>query len=131
LKWYNIINIAQQGSPIKPPANNRKPASKKVYSKPSPSFQRKAPPKKESVETTQKNEIKAMFMNWFKASRAEAGHIMSKQNVINAILKKLDSKQDRPFQIAMDELKNNGIIEIQEDGVTLILTQKGAEALHL
>lgn len=70
-----------------------------------------------------------MFINWFKASCALEGHIMTKQDVINAILKKLGPKQDRPFQIAMDELKNDGIIEIQEDGVTLILTQKGADLL--
>jgi len=70
-----------------------------------------------------------MFINWFKASRALEGHIMTKQDVINAILKKLGPKQDRPFQIAMDELKNDGIIEIQEDGVTLILSAKGADLL--
>jgi len=70
-----------------------------------------------------------MFINWFKSSNAVAGHIMSKQDVISAILKKLDSKQDRPFQIAMDELKHDGIIEIQEDGVTVVLTQKGFEKL--
>jgi hypothetical protein len=68
-------------------------------------------------------------MNWFKASRALEGHIMTKQDVINAILKKLDSKQDRPFQMAMEELKNDGLIEIKEDGVTLILTEKGADLL--
>ncbi|MGZ8546218.1 MAG: hypothetical protein ACXWVX_09900 [Sulfuricurvum sp.] len=54
---------------------------------------------------------------------------MTKQDVINAILKKLGPKQDRSFQIAMDELKNDGIIEMQEDGVTLVLTQKGADLL--
>ena len=70
-----------------------------------------------------------MFMNWFRSSRAAAGHIMTKQDVISAILKKLDSKQDRPFQIAMDELKNDGLIEMKEDGVTLVLTQKGAERI--
>jgi hypothetical protein len=70
-----------------------------------------------------------MFINWFKSSRAEAGHIMNKQDVISAILKKLDSKQDRPFQIAMDELKHDGLIEIKEDGVTVVLTQKGVEKL--
>ncbi|HEX5329526.1 hypothetical protein [Sulfuricurvum sp.] len=68
-----------------------------------------------------------MFINWFKSSRATAGHIMSKQDVISAILKKIDSKQDRAFQIAMDELKNEGIIEIQPDGVTVVLTQKGSD----
>ncbi len=70
-----------------------------------------------------------MFMNWFKSSKAQAGHLMSKNDVINAILKKLDSKQDRPFQIAMDELCHDGLIEIKEDGVTVVLTQKGAEKL--
>jgi hypothetical protein len=121
--------IRYQGSPIKPSTSNSKPAAQKAYSKPSPNFQRKAPAKKESVETTQKNEIKAMFMNWFKIRKAVAGHIMSKQDVITYILKKIDSKQDRPFQIAMDELKNDGIIEIKEDGVTLVLTQKGSERI--
>lgn len=70
-----------------------------------------------------------MFMTWFKSSKAVEGHIMTKQNVISAILKKLDSKQDRAFQIAMDELKSDGVIEIKEDGVTLVLTQKGADKL--
>ena len=70
-----------------------------------------------------------MFMHWFKASRAVEGHVMTKQDVINGILKKLGPKQDRPFQIAMDELKNDGVITIQEDGVTLILTAKGADLL--
>lgn len=70
-----------------------------------------------------------LFMNWFKASRALEGHIMSKQDVINAILKKIGPKQDRPFQIAMDELKHDGMIEMKEDGVTVVLTQKGAESL--
>ena len=70
-----------------------------------------------------------MFMHWFKSSQAKAGHIMTKQEVISAILKKLDAKQDRPFQIAMDELKHEGLIEIKEDGVTVVLTQKGAEKL--
>ena len=68
-------------------------------------------------------------MHWFKASRAVEGHIMTKQDVINGILKKLGPKQDRPFQIAMDELKNDGVIEVKEDGVTLVLTAKGADLL--
>lgn len=67
-----------------------------------------------------------MFISWFKNAQAQAGHIMTKQDVISAILKKLDSKQDRPFQIAMDELKHDGIINLKEDGVTVVLTEKGA-----
>lgn len=54
---------------------------------------------------------------------------MTKQDVINAVLKKLGPKQDRPFQMAMDELKNDGLIETKEDGVTLVLTAKGTDLL--
>jgi len=68
-------------------------------------------------------------MTWFKSSRALEGHIMTKQDVINGILKKLGPKEDRPFQLAMDELKNDGIIEMKEDGVTLVLMAKGADLL--
>jgi hypothetical protein len=68
-------------------------------------------------------------MNWFKSSNALQGHIMSKSDVIKAILKKLDAKQDKFFTRAMDELTNEAIIEVQPDGVTLVLTQKGADLL--
>lgn len=70
-----------------------------------------------------------MFINWFKSSNAVQGHVMTKTDVIKAILKKLDSKQDKFFTRAMDELANEGVFEIQPDGVTLILTQKGADLL--
>ncbi|MCX6074248.1 MAG: hypothetical protein NTY39_08020 [Campylobacterales bacterium] len=52
---------------------------------------------------------------------------MTKQDVINNVLRKLDSKQDKTFAKAMEELKSDGLIEVQEDGVTLVLTQKGAD----
>lgn len=54
---------------------------------------------------------------------------MTKGDVIKAILKKLDSKQDKFFTRAMDDLTNEGIFEVQSDGVTLVLTQKGANLL--
>lgn len=69
-----------------------------------------------------------MFMNWFKTIRATEGHIMTKQDVINAILKKLGPKEDKAFTKAMDELKNEGMIMVQEDGVTVLLTQKGVDS---
>lgn len=70
-----------------------------------------------------------MFMNWFKSSQAVEGHVMTKADVIKAILKKLDSKQDKFFTRAMDEMSNDGLFVIQADGVTLVLTQKGAQQL--
>jgi len=70
-----------------------------------------------------------MFMNWFKKKKAVAGQVMEKQDVIKEVLKKLDKKQDAALEKAMDELKSSGLIETKEDGVTLVLTQKGAERL--
>jgi hypothetical protein len=70
-----------------------------------------------------------MFMHWFKSSNAVQGHVMTKADVIKAILKKLDSKQDKFFTRAMDEMINEGLFEVQPDGVTLVLTQKGADLL--
>ena len=119
--------ISLKGSPIKPFAPNKKKTPWNDYSKPSQNFTRKAPPKKESLEATQKEEIKTLFINWFRGCRAREGHIMTKQDVINNVLRKLDSKQDKTFTKAMDELKNDGLIEVQDDGVTLVLTLKGAD----
>ena len=103
--------------------------SKKTYANPPQNRQRKAPPKKSAMETTAKDEVKAMFLGWFKKNKAAAGHIMSKQDVVTHVLKKLDKKQDSALEQAMDELKRSGLIETKEDGVILMLTQKGAEQL--
>lgn len=54
---------------------------------------------------------------------------MTKQDVISAVLKKIGPKQDKAFAKAMEELSDGGMIQIKEDGVTLVLTQKGAEQL--
>jgi len=125
--FFYCDTISRKGSPIKSSVPNKKKTPWNDYSKSSQNFARKAPLKKESLETTQKNEIKTLFINWFRGCRALEGHIMTKQDVINNVLRKLDSKQDKIFTKAMDELKNEGLIEVQEDGVTLVLTQKGAD----
>ena len=54
---------------------------------------------------------------------------MSKQAVVQNILTQLNAKQEDALPTALNELKYEGIIEIQEDGVTLVLTQKGAETI--
>lgn len=69
-----------------------------------------------------------MFMNWFKKHN-QVGQIMSKQEVVREIIKKLDAKQEDALEAAMRELVKSGIIEVQEDGVTLVLTAQGAELL--
>jgi hypothetical protein len=90
---------------------------------------KKSPAKHRKIDLAPKDEVKEMFMGWFKKNR-NVGQVMSKQNVINHILKNLDKKQDKVLESAMNDLKKSGFIEIQEDGVTLVLTQKGFDSLH-
>ena len=75
------------------------------------------------IDVTPKNEVKQMFRDWFK-KRNEAGQIMTKQDVINAVIKKLTKSQDKFLKDAMDEMVFEGLIEIQEDGVTVVLKRK-------
>ena len=90
--------------------------------------QRKAPPKKSNMDESPKNQVREMFMNWFKKNNV-VGQIMTKQDVVRNILTKLDSKQEDALEDAMGELKSYGIIEVKEDGVTLVLTQKGSDSI--
>ena len=75
------------------------------------------------IDITPKNEVKQMFRNWFK-KRNEVGHIMTKQDVINTVLKNLTKEQDKFLEEAMQEMVHEGLIEVQEDGVTLVLKRK-------
>ncbi|MGB6020641.1 MAG: hypothetical protein WBF77_13695 [Sulfurimonadaceae bacterium] len=68
-------------------------------------------------------------MTWFKKQKAAAGHVMSKTDVLKNIIKNLDAKQDDVLEVAMNELKSSGLIETEEDGFTLMLTQKGADSI--
>ncbi len=70
-----------------------------------------------------------MFVNWFKKQKASAGHVMSKQDVLKEIIKKLDKKQDDVLEAAMNELTSSGFMTTLEDGFSLMLTEKGAESL--
>lgn len=81
------------------------------------------------MEALIKDDVKKMFMDWFKKNNAAAGHVMSKQDVIKNILKNLDAKQESALEKAMNELERDALIQVEEDGVTLILTQKGADSL--
>ena len=89
---------------------------------------KKTSSKKKKDESSPKDEVKEMFINYFTKNK-EVGKIMSKQDVINIVIKKLDKRQDKVLNIAMDELKNSDFIKIKEDNVTLILTQKGFDSL--
>ncbi len=75
------------------------------------------------IDLTPKNEVKQMFRTWFK-KRNEIGQIMTKQDVINSVLKNLNKEQDKFLKDAMDEMIHEGLIEVQEDGLTLVLKRK-------
>ncbi len=70
-----------------------------------------------------------MFMLWFKKQKAVSGHVMSKTDVLKNIIKNIDTKQDGVLEAAMNELKSSGLLETQEDGFSLVLTQKGADLI--
>ncbi len=92
------------------------------------SSKKKSFSKDKKVDVTPKNEVKEMFLSWFKKHK-KVGQIMTKIDVVTSVIKKLDSKQESVLEEAMNELKNNGFIEVQEDGVTLVLTQRGYELI--
>ena len=100
-----------------------KPSSKKTYSSKPPRNGAKA------LDVAPKNEVKAMFVAWFKRNN-EVGQVMTKLDVAREIIKKLDKPQNEVLEIAMKELVREGLFVIQEDGVTLVLTQQGAESLQ-
>lgn len=102
------------------------PAPKKNYnnSNSNNNSRKKTFSKDKKVEVAPKNEVKEMFFSWFKKHR-NVGQIMTKTDVVTNVIKKLDSKQNSVLEEAMNELKNNGFIEVKEDGVTLVLTQRG------
>ena len=85
-------------------------------------------PKDKKIDLTPRNEVKEMFMSWFKKNRSVAQN-MTKQDVVKNIITKLDAKQNDALESAMQELKREGLIEIKEDGVTLVLTKAGADSL--
>lgn len=89
---------------------------------------KKSSSKNAKVDVTPKDEVKEMFKAWFRKNR-KVGKVMSKQSVVKDILTKLDTKQNKVLDIAMNELKSSGFIETKEDGVTLVLTQKGFDSL--
>ena len=111
-----------------------KPSPKKTYanSKPAPKYansgRKKSYSKDNKTDAAPKNEVKEMFMSWFKRNRS-LGKIMTKDDVVTNVIKRLDSKQEDSLAEAMNELKSSGFIEVQEDGVTLVLTKKGYDSI--
>ncbi len=86
----------------------------------------KTAPKNKILDLAPKKEVKEMFMKWFKKNNS-VGQIMTKRDVVENVITKLDAKQNDALEKAMNELRRDGLIEVKEDGVTLVLTQKGAE----
>ena len=90
----------------------------------SPHNKRRKAPLKNNGDVSYKDQVKKMFSNYFKNNNS-VGHIMSKQEIVKNILTKLTTKQENSLQIAINELNEDGYIEVKEDGLTLVLTQKG------
>lgn len=94
------------------------------------SYKPKAKPKKfveRIIPLKPVDEVKAFFRTYFKQN-CTAGHIMTKEAVIKHVLRKLTAKEDAVFADALNELKKSGHVEVQDDGVSIMLTQKGADS---
>ena len=115
-------------------AKKKSPIGKKPFAKPQSDSKKpllnkkRMAPKKALPDSAPKKEVIEMFMAWFRKNKS-VGQIMTKQDVVKNILLKIDAKQEDALADAMNELKKEGFIEIQEDGVTLVLTQLGFEKL--
>ena len=112
-------------------APNKRSDSKKSDA-PKGNYQPKKKPKKfvtrdDFIVLKPLDEVKGLFRQYFSKYRT-AGHIMSKQDVIKHVLSKLNAKEDATFADAINDLVKDSFIEVQEDGVTLVLTQKGADS---
>jgi len=83
---------------------------------------------KKKEDLTPKDEVKELFFSWFRKHR-KIGQIMTKQDVVTHILTKLDSKQNKALEIAMNELQESNFMEMQSDGVSLKLCEKGFNSL--
>ena len=105
------------------PKKNYKASDKSSEVKTPHNKKRKAPPKSNG-EVNYKNQVKQMFSNWFK-NHNRVGYVMSKQDIVKNIITQLNSKQENSLEIAISELNKDGYVEVQDDGLTLILTQKG------
>jgi len=127
------MRLLKQGLYIKPSTNkpsskNRRSAPKKKTGLSAQEIKRRKS-KKSALETVYKEEVKEMFMLWFKKQKAVAGHVMTKTDVLKNIIKNLDKKQDDVLEAAMNDLKTGGYLQTQEDGFSLVLTEKGEKSL--
>ncbi len=84
-------------------------------------------PKYTPPELKPVDEVKALFRHYF-ANHRDAGHVMPPEAVKKYVLKKLRPKEDGIFADALKSLKKEGFIEVLEDGVSLMLTQKGSDS---
>lgn len=110
------------------PSKNKTFGSTQTSGTRPPMNRKRLAPKKSVVDPAPQKEVVDMFMSWFRKHKT-VGQIMTKQDVVRNILVNLNAKQEDALADAMKELKSEGFIEIQEDGVTLVLTQLGVDYL--
>lgn len=76
-----------------------------------------------------KDDVRNMILDWFKRNNSDVGHVMDERNLLHSILMKLNPKQNKVFDEAIDELVKDGLIEIKNNKL-LILTKKGVNHIY-
>lgn len=107
-------------------SQNSKPSGKKRGYSPKDN-KKNFQPRDKIVELKPVDEVKGFFRDYFRKN-AIRGHMMHPEDVKKYILRKLTAKEENVFAQALNALKTEGFIEVQEDGLTLVLTQKGADS---
>ena len=93
-----------------------------------PDYKKKSyAPQNRKQELKPLDEVKALFRDYFRKHNS-LGHVMTKADVVNHILTKLDAKGEDAFKDALYELKDEGYVDVLEDGVSLVLTQMGVDS---
>lgn len=103
-----------------------KPAGKKKGYSPKDN-KKNFQPRDTIVEVKPIDEVKGFFRDFFRKN-ATQGDLMTPEDVKKYVLRKLTAKEESVFAQALNGLKTEGFIEVQEDGLTLMLTQKGADS---
>lgn len=76
-----------------------------------------------------KDEVKDLILNWFKKMNSKAGHVMDQRNLLQSVSMKLNPKQDKVADEAINELVQDGLIEVK-DNKLLVLTEKGVDHIY-
>lgn len=83
----------------------------------------------EKIDSSPKEDVKNMILSWFKETNSKAGHTLDQRNFLHSIQLKLNPKQEEKINEAVNDLVEEGLVEINEIK-SIVLTEKGVDAIY-